>query len=93
LKEWVSDMLSADTVRRRGLFDAKAVTALVEDDRAGRVDAAYTILGLVCIEVWCRKFFDEPVTRFSAAELATNVRMASRGAVDGKNVLLESGKR
>ena len=59
LKELVSDSLSADTLRRRGLFDPKAVAELVADDRAGRVDAAYTILGLVCIEIWCRKFLDE----------------------------------
>lgn len=59
LRELVDDTLSADTLRRRGLFDPKAVAALVADDRAGRVDAAYTILGLVCIEIWCRKFLDE----------------------------------
>jgi asparagine synthase (glutamine-hydrolysing) len=59
LREWVGDVLSADTLRRRGLFDPKAVAALVADDQAGRVDAAYTILGLVCIEVWCRKFMDQ----------------------------------
>lgn len=59
LRELVDDMLSADTLRRRGLFDAKAVAKLVAGDRAGRVDAAYTILGLVCIEIWCRKFLDE----------------------------------
>ena len=93
LKEWVSDMLSADTLRRRGLFDAKAVTALVAEDRAGRIDAAYTILGLVCIEVWCRKFFDTPVARFSAAEHAPDVGIASRGAVDGNSVTPASGKR
>lgn len=56
LREWVGDMLSAGTLRRRGLFDPKAVAALVADDRAGRVDAAYTIFGLVCIEIWCRRF-------------------------------------
>lgn len=61
LREWVGDILSADTLRRRGLFDPQAVTALLEDDRAGRVDAAYTILGLVCIEVWCREFLDKPL--------------------------------
>lgn len=59
LKELVDDTLSADALRRRGLFDPPAVAALVADDRAGRVDAAYTILGLVCIEIWCRKFFDQ----------------------------------
>ena len=59
LREWVGDILSADTLRRRGLFDPKAVAALVADDQAGRVDAAYTILGLVCIEIWCREFMDK----------------------------------
>ncbi len=59
LREWVGDILSDATLRRRGLFDPKAVAALVADDRAGRVDAAYTILGLVCIEIWCREFMDK----------------------------------
>lgn len=63
LRELVDDMLSADTLRRRGLFDPKAVADLVADDRAGRVDAAYTILGLVCIEIWCRKFLDGTAVR------------------------------
>jgi asparagine synthase (glutamine-hydrolysing) len=58
LREWVGTMLAADTLRRRGLFDPDAVSALVADDRAGRVDAAYTILGLVCIETWCQAFLD-----------------------------------
>jgi asparagine synthase (glutamine-hydrolysing) len=56
LRELVDDTLSTEALRRRGLFDPQAVAALVADDRAGRVDAAYTILGLVCIEIWCRKF-------------------------------------
>ncbi|MGH9959699.1 MAG: hypothetical protein ACREBC_21665 [Pyrinomonadaceae bacterium] len=57
----MGDILSADTLCRRGLFDPKAVTALVADDQAGRVDAAYTILGSVCIEIGCREF----VARFA----------------------------
>jgi len=63
LREWVGDILSTDTLRRRGLFDPKAVAALVADDRAGRVDAAYTILGLVCIEIWCRQFIDRALPK------------------------------
>ena len=55
----VGDILSADRLRRRGLFDPKAVADLVADDRAGRVDASYTILGLLCIEVWCMLFLDK----------------------------------
>jgi asparagine synthase (glutamine-hydrolysing) len=71
LKEWVGDMLSPDTLRRRGLFDAKAVAALIEEDRAGRIDAAYTILSLVCIEVWCQRFQDEPYPALPVAGAAT----------------------
>jgi asparagine synthase (glutamine-hydrolysing) len=56
LREMVGDLLSADTLRQRGLFDPAAVGRLVEDDRQGRVDAAYTILGLMCTELWFRKF-------------------------------------
>jgi asparagine synthase (glutamine-hydrolysing) len=66
LREWVGDMLSAETLRRRGLFDPKAVATLVADDQAGRVDAAYTILGLVCIEIWCREFMDKGLAKGAA---------------------------
>ena len=59
LREMVGDLLSADTVRRRGLFDTAAVSRLIEDDSNGRVDATYTILGLMCIELWFRQFFNQ----------------------------------
>ena len=52
--------------RRRGLFDPAAVATLIADDRAGRVDAAYTILGLMCIEIWCRHFLDSVPRRFTS---------------------------
>lgn len=58
LRELVDDTLSAATVNRRGLFDPTAVATLIADDRAGRVDASYTILGLICSEIWCRRFVD-----------------------------------
>src|SRR5882672_847828 len=58
LRELVGDTLSPARLRSRGLFDADAVTRLINDDRAGRVDAAYTVLGLMCIEIWCRHFLD-----------------------------------
>lgn len=56
LRELVDDLLSVEVLHRRGLFDPEAVANLIADDRNGRVDAAYTILGLICIEVWCRNF-------------------------------------
>jgi asparagine synthase (glutamine-hydrolysing) len=64
LRELVDDTLSSATVRRRGLFDPVAVATLIAGDRAGRVDAAYTILGLMCIEIWCRNFLDSLPPRF-----------------------------
>ena len=66
LRELVDDTLSSATLRYRGLFDPVAVDALIADDRAGRIDAAYTILGLMCIEIWCRNFLDSVPRRLRA---------------------------
>jgi asparagine synthase (glutamine-hydrolysing) len=59
LRSHFDHALSADTIRRRGIFDPVAVERLVKMDRDGYVDAAYPLFGLVCIETWCRKFIDE----------------------------------
>jgi asparagine synthase (glutamine-hydrolysing) len=58
LRDMVHDTLSPIALRNRGLFDPHAVSRLIADDRAGRIDAAYTILSLMCIEMWCRRFVD-----------------------------------
>jgi asparagine synthase (glutamine-hydrolysing) len=58
LRPLVDDTLRPPALRSRGLFDPAAVARLVADDRAGRIDAAYTILGLMSIELWCRAFLD-----------------------------------
>ncbi len=60
LREHFEHALAPDTIRRRGIFDAAAVEQLVQRDRAGRIDAAYPLFGLVCIETWCRRFVDAP---------------------------------
>lgn len=54
----VQDCLSPERLRSRGLFDPAAVADLLARERAGRIDAAYPILGLICIELWCRQFID-----------------------------------
>jgi asparagine synthase (glutamine-hydrolysing) len=67
LRKWLHGRLMVDcghlideeSVRNRGLFSAPAIRALREDDRAGRVDAAYTLLSLMCVELWCRQFLDQ----------------------------------
>jgi len=56
LRPMVDEVLDGASLRRRGLFDAAAVRRLIDLDRAGRVDGAYTIFALMCIELWCRRF-------------------------------------
>ncbi len=58
LKPLMMDVLSKDSITRRGLFDAQSVGSLIEQDAKGRVDATYTIFSLMCIELWCRIFLD-----------------------------------
>jgi asparagine synthase (glutamine-hydrolysing) len=58
LRELLGDLLSDDSVRRRGLFNPQAVQRLITDNDTGRRDAAYTLLSLLCIEIWCRRFID-----------------------------------
>jgi len=66
LRQWVrsefrpmiGDLLSPDAICRRGLFDPAAVNRLIDANQTGRIDASYTILSLLCIEIWCRSFLD-----------------------------------
>lgn len=58
----ISTRLSPDRIRTRGLFDPTAVQKLLEDNRAGRVDAAYTVWTLLAIESWCEQFVDQGAT-------------------------------
>ena len=58
LRELVGDTLGSARFRQRGFFDAAAVQRLIENDRAGRIDGAYTIFALMCFEIWCRSFVD-----------------------------------
>ena len=56
----VKEVLSKNAVENRGLFDYESIKRLLENDRIGRVDGTYTIFSLICIELWCRIFIDQP---------------------------------
>ena len=58
LRPMVEEILSPRTLKLRGLFDPIAVQKLLQSDREGRVDAAYPIFAVICIELWCRCFLD-----------------------------------
>lgn len=58
LRELLGDVLSVDSLRRRGIFDPAAVQRLIQQNDTGQIDASYTLLSLLCIEIWCRRFVD-----------------------------------
>jgi len=68
LRPLVGDLLGRASLTRRGIFDPDAVSRLVAANDAGAVDASYTILSLLCIEMWCRRFLDQtaPAASLSA---------------------------
>lgn len=61
LRPMLEDILSAQALRRRGLFDPSGVARLMAADRAGRTDGAYPLFALLCLELWCRIFLDGEV--------------------------------
>ena len=58
LRPLMGDLLSAESLNRRGLFDSAAVKRLIDLNHAGQVDASYTLLSLLSIEIWCRTYID-----------------------------------
>jgi asparagine synthase (glutamine-hydrolysing) len=58
LRELLGDLLSVSSLKRRGLFEPVSVQRLIAANDAGKVDASYTLLSLLCIEIWCRTYLD-----------------------------------
>lgn len=71
LRPFVGDVLSRERLVRRGLFEPDAVQSLITRNQSGQIDAAYTILSLVCIELWCGRFLDRSQASIEGAALAT----------------------
>jgi asparagine synthase (glutamine-hydrolysing) len=59
LREMLSEILGEASLHRRGLFDPLAVQRLIAANDSGKVDASYTLLSLLCVELWCRRFIDQ----------------------------------
>ena len=58
LRELLGDLLSDESVSRRGLFNANSIQKLITANHQGKVDASYTLFSILCIEIWCRSFVD-----------------------------------
>jgi asparagine synthase (glutamine-hydrolysing) len=61
LRPLVEEMLSEETVKRRGLFRAEEVRRVVELNQSGREDYALHVLQLLTLEMWQREFLDDKV--------------------------------
>jgi asparagine synthase (glutamine-hydrolysing) len=49
-------LASSGRLDATGVFDGAGVLRLLEADRRGEVDAAYSLLGVLCVESWLRQF-------------------------------------
>jgi asparagine synthase (glutamine-hydrolysing) len=58
LGELIGDVLGEQALRRRGLFAPDRVQGLITRTREGSFDGSYTVLALLCVELWCRRFLD-----------------------------------
>ncbi|MEK6637499.1 MAG: asparagine synthase (glutamine-hydrolyzing) [Pseudomonadota bacterium] len=58
LRPMLEDLLSPETLAKRGLFDISAVSRLRQNTMSGREDGSYSLLALMAIELWCRQFVD-----------------------------------
>lgn len=70
LQPMVSDLLSPERIRARGLFDPAAVQRMVDDFHAAREDNALRIWALLTLELWQQEFLDRttaPTTTPAAA--------------------------
>ncbi|MEO8433347.1 MAG: asparagine synthase (glutamine-hydrolyzing) [Pyrinomonadaceae bacterium] len=59
LKPLVEDLLSEETVRRRGLFRPAAVRQIIDANLSGREDFPLQVFQLLTLELWQREFMDK----------------------------------
>lgn len=58
LRLMVDELLSEESVTKRGFVNYNVVKKLITDDRNGTADNAYQIYQLLTLELWCREFLD-----------------------------------
>lgn len=58
LSPLLRSLFSPEAVRKRGLFDSSAVTRVIAQNDAGKVDHSYLIYALLTLEIWMQTFVD-----------------------------------
>src|SRR5881396_1206201 len=59
LRPMVNDLLSEETIRRRGLFRPEEVRRIIETNLSGREDYNLQVFQLLNLELWQRQFIDK----------------------------------
>jgi asparagine synthase (glutamine-hydrolysing) len=59
LRPMVDDLLSEETVRRRGLLEPRFVRELIDDNLSGKEDHNLQVFQLLNLEIWMREFLDK----------------------------------
>ena len=50
--------LSPKKINERGIYNSDSIWKLINDSKAGKIDASYNIWGLLSIESWFQQFVD-----------------------------------
>src|SRR5436190_5032535 len=59
LRPMIDDLLSDETIKRRGLFKPSAVRSLIGDFDSGKEDLSLHLFQLLTLELWHREFLDK----------------------------------
>ena len=59
LREMVGDLLSREQIRKRNLFEPKAVEKMIQANDVGSTDCTLQIWSLLTLELWQRTFLDQ----------------------------------
>jgi asparagine synthase (glutamine-hydrolysing) len=58
LQPMINDLLRVETIKKRGLFDAKEVQKIIELNQSGKEDYNLQIFQLLNLELWMQQFLD-----------------------------------
>jgi asparagine synthase (glutamine-hydrolysing) len=58
LKPMIDDLLSEETIKKRGLFDYREVREIIDLNQSGKEDFNLQVFQLLNFEIWIREFLD-----------------------------------
>jgi hypothetical protein len=54
----IDDLLSAETIKKRGLFNPAEVQKIIDLNHSGKEDYNLQVFQLLNLEIWMQQFFD-----------------------------------